>query len=123
MRRFDSAKKVIAVLLFAICLMAFLSACNSKKDAEPETTTVTTTTAVPTTASTSTPTTQPPQSTTVEAMTDEEQETYGANQQTRATQAYRTTVRQTYRTTQRVVRTTASYNNDAGCLDDDAMTY
>lgn len=118
MRNFGFVKKVVAVILMAICLMAFLTACNSTKDAEQETTTVTTTTAVPTTASTTTPTTQPPQSTTVEEQTMEEMVTYG--EQTEA-QTYRTTVRQTYRTTKRVVRTTASYN-DGGCLDD-PLTY
>lgn len=118
MRNYSTVKKVVTIILMAICLMAFLTACNSTKDAEQETTTVTTTTAVPTTASTTTPTTLPPESTTVEAQTMEEMQTYGDSQQT---QAYRTTVRQTYRTTQRVVRTTASYN-DGGCLDD-PMTY
>lgn len=120
MRNFGFVKKVVAVILMAICLMAFLTACNNAKDAKTETTTVSTTTAVPTTESTTTPTTQPPQSTTVEEQTMEEMITYGDSQE-ETTQAYRTTVRQTYRTTKRVVRTTASYN-DGGCLDD-PMTY
>lgn len=119
-----STKRVITVLL-AICMLFALAACKSSRESASEVITEVTS-VVPSTASTSTPTTEPPQSTTVVAETEQEQMTYGENGRTEATKAapkttYKTTYRTTYRTTQKVVRTTAY--NDAGCLDDDALTY
>ena len=109
----------------AMCLLFSFAACAKSGNDSGAEESSTVSTSVVTTASTTTtlPPTEPV-STTVVTETEAERATYGDAGVTEATYAApKTTARATVRTTVRqTVRTTAS-SNDAGCIDDGAMTY
>ena len=120
-------KTFIAATLIACLLCVMFAACSGSDQAE-ETTTAPQTT-VTTESATKTTVQKKTEAEDIKDVTEGEAMTYGENGKTETTiKTTRTTVRTTSRVTTRATtrptapRTTAS-NNDAGCIDDGAMTY
>ena len=120
-------KTFIAATLIACLFCIMFAACSGSDQAEE------TTTALKSTVATESTTKKAVQKKTeakdIKDVTEGEAMTYGENGKTgAAVKTTRTTVRTTSRVTTRATtrptapRTTAS-NNDAGCIDDGAMTY